>query len=114
MYELTKREKKIAREIIEKGLQIEYTNALNDADTLMQNWNNNNKETDNRASYHLLYKAIEKNDKHISRRYDGMKGSSYIYIIAAQLADKIISKDDLKEFREETQNAIIFLSRTEE
>jgi len=112
MYELTKREKKIAREIIEKGLQIEYTNALNDAETVIQNWKN--KETDNRAAYLLLYKAIEKNDKHIARRYDGMRGSSYIFIIAAQLADKIISKDDLKEFREETQNSIIFLSRTEE
>lgn len=37
MYELTKREKKIAREIIDKGLQIEYTNALNDAENVIQN-----------------------------------------------------------------------------
>jgi len=62
----------------------------------------------------LHYKTVKDHDKHIARRYDGMRGSSYIYIIAAQLADKIISKDDLKEFKEETQNAIIFLSRTEE
>lgn len=112
MYELTKREKKIAREIIDKGLQIEYTNALNDADNVIQNWKN--KITDNREAYHLHYKTVKDHDKHIARRYDGMRGSSYIYIIAAQLADKIISKNDLKEFREEIQNAIIFLSRTEE
>lgn len=111
MITLSKREKKVARDIIEKGLQIEYAKCLYDADTVLQNWKD--KGTDNSESYHLLYKTVKNNDKHIARRYDGMTGSSYIYIIAAQLADGIISIDDLKEFREETQNSIIILSRTE-
>ena len=104
MNTLSKREKKIAREIIEKGLQIEYAKCLNDADTVLQNWKN--KKTDNRETYHLLYQTVKDNDKHIARRYDGMTGSTYIDTIAAQLIDGIISIDDLMEFREETQKEI--------
>ncbi|MBK8983480.1 MAG: hypothetical protein IPM38_14475 [Ignavibacteria bacterium] len=109
MSTLSKREKRIAREIIEKGLQVEYAKALNDAYTVLQNWKN--KETDNRDAYHLLFKTVRDNDKHIARRYDGMRGSDYIDIIAAQLIDGIISEDDLKEFREETQIEITELCR---
>ncbi len=109
MITLSKREKKIAREIIEKGLQVEFAKALYDADTVLQNWKS--KETDNRTAYHKLYKTVKDNDKHIARRYDGMTGSRYIDTIAAQLADGIISNDDLKEFTEETQNEISKLFR---
>ena len=104
MNTLSKREKKIAREVIEKGLQKEFAKFLNDADMVLRNWKN--KETDNRAAYLLLYKTVSDNDKHIARRYDGMKGSMYIDTISAKLADGIISKEDLKEFSEETQNEI--------
>lgn len=109
MITLLKREKKIAREIIEKGLQIEFAKALIDADTVLQNWKN--KKTDNRETYHLLYQTVKNNDKHIARRYDGIKGSMYVDTIAAQFADGIISKDDLKEFSEETQKEITMICR---
>ena len=104
MITLSKREKKIAREIIEKGLQIEYAKCLNYAYSVLENWKN--KKTDNRETYHLLYQTVKNNDKHIARRYDGMRGSMYIDTILEQLADGLISNDDLKEFREETQNEI--------
>lgn len=109
MESLSKKEKKVAREIIEKGLQIEFEKCLNDAYDVLLNWKNKN--NGNREAYHLLYDTIQKNDKHIARRYDGMTGSSYVFIIAAQYRDGIISKDDLKEFSEKTQNSIILLSR---
>lgn len=109
MITLSKRDKKIAREIIEKGLQIEFAKSLYDADTVLQAWKN--KETDNRTAYHALYKTVKDNDKHIARRYDGMRGSDYIDTIAAQLIDGIISIDDLKEFSEETQKEIMLIYR---
>ena len=109
MITLSKREKKIAREIIEKGLQIEFAQCLSDADSVLQNWKD--KKTENRETYHLLYQTVKNNDKHIGRRYDGMRGSDYILVIAAQLADGIISKDDLKEFCEATQNSILTLAK---
>lgn len=104
MSTLSKREKKIAREVIEKGLQTEFAKALNDADTVLQNWKN--KETDNRAAYHLLFDTVKDNDKHIARRYDGITGSKYIDTISEKLIAGVISICDLKEFREETQNEI--------
>ncbi|MEO8151382.1 MAG: hypothetical protein ABI723_27370 [Bacteroidia bacterium] len=109
--ELSKKDKKTARELIEKGLQKEFANGLSEADAILRNWKNN--QTDNQAAYQLLYKMIIKFDKHIGRRYDGMTGSNYIFIVAAQLADEVVSKDDLKEFSPEVKAAILLLSRTE-
>ena len=47
--ELSKKNKKIARQIIEKGLQKDYALALLEADTVLHNWKN--KTLDNREAY---------------------------------------------------------------
>ena len=109
--ELSKKDKKAAREVIEKGLQKEFARGLNDADTILQGWKNN--QTDNRATYHRLYEMIVKFDKHIARRYNGMTGSRYLFIVAAQLADEVISLHELKDFSGEAQKAILLLSGKE-
>jgi hypothetical protein len=103
--ELSKKDKKTAREIIEVGLQKEFAKGLFDADTILTEWKN--KAIDNREAYHSLYKQITGFDKHIARRYDGMTGSKYLFIIAAQLRDGIISENDLKEFSPEVKQAVI-------
>jgi hypothetical protein len=103
--ELSKKDKKTAREIIEVGLQKEFAKGLFDADTILTDWKN--KAVDNRETYHSLYKQITCFDKHIARRYDDMKGSTYLFIIAAQLSDGIISENDLNEFSTEVKQAII-------
>ena len=110
MVTLSKREKKVARDIIEKGLMKEYGNALSDAFNVLEKWKGCKK--DNRESYHSLFRTVKKHDKHIARRYDYMIGSKYVFIIAGQFADGIISDDDLKEFREETRNFIRQLSES--
>ncbi len=102
--ELTKSEKRICREIIERGLQNEFIEGLSKADKILKDWENNKK--DNRDSYHALYKQITNFDKHIAKRYDCIRGSDYLFIIGAQLHDGIISEDDLKEFSEEKIAAI--------
>ncbi|MFZ4708063.1 MAG: hypothetical protein ACOYMF_18820 [Bacteroidales bacterium] len=102
--ELSKQDKKTAREIIEAGLQKEFAKGLFDADTILTKWKN--KSTDNSDAYHSLYRHITGFDKHIVRRYDNMKGSTYLFIIAAQLRDELISEDDLTEFSEEARQAI--------
>jgi len=91
--ELSKSDKKAAREIIEKGLQQEFAKGLFDADTILDGWKN--KRTNNRDTYHKLYKKIIDFDKHIARRYDRMTGSTYLFIIAGQLNDEVISENDL-------------------
>ncbi len=102
--ELSKQEKKVAREIIETGLQKEFAKGLFDADTILHQWKN--KSTDNRDAYHLLFKKITDFDKHIARRYDGMTGSKYLFVIAAQFQDGFISESDLKKRSERVKQAV--------
>ncbi len=108
--ELSKKDKKIARQIIEKGLEKEFANGLYAADSVLSDWKN--KSTGNRETYHLLYKTITDFDKHIARRYDGMSGSNYLFIIAAQLHDGVIDQKDLEELSEDARNAVIFISES--
>ncbi len=107
MLELSKKERKIARSIIETGIQREFQKGLNSIDSILLNWKDN--KTDNRESYHLVYKTLTDFDKHIASRYDGMTGSKYLFIIAAQLNDGIITEDDLMELSGETIQKIKFM-----
>jgi hypothetical protein len=102
--DLSKRDKKIARQIIEKGLQKEFADGLNSFDSILIDWKEQKK--DNRDSYHLLYKTVRDFDKQIARRYDDMTGSRYLLIIAGQLYDSVITENDIRELSEEAQNFI--------
>jgi hypothetical protein len=102
--ELTKKEKKLAREIIETGLQREFSKGLSDADKILNDWKN--KLINNRDAYHLMFNNITKFDKHIARRYDGMTGSKFLFIIIAQLADGTISEKELENFPNEIKQKI--------
>lgn len=106
--ELTKKERKIAREIIEIGLLKEFSNGLLEADKVLNDWKNNS--MNNRDAYHLLYQKIKHFDKHIARRYDGMTGSKYFYIIIAQLADGTISENELEKFPDAIKQKIKFFA----
>jgi hypothetical protein len=103
--ELTKSQKKTAREIIEKGLQKEFEKGLSDADKILTDWKNN--PTPNNAdSYHALFKSIHDFDKKIASRYDGMTGSSYLLVIIGQLRDGFITDKVLEGFPEELQQIL--------
>jgi len=106
--DLSKQDKKTAREIIEAGLQKEFAKGLFDADTILTEWKT--QKITNREAYHALYKQLTGFDKHIARRYDNMKGSTYLFIIAAQLSDGIISENDLNEFSPGVKQAIILIA----
>ena len=97
----------MARAIIDKGLQKEFAKGLFDADSVLHDWKNNVRDA--RDTYHLLYKTIKEFDKHIAARYDSMSGSKYIFTIAGQLLDGVISEADLKELSEKPRQAILKL-----
>lgn len=109
--ELSKKDKKVAREIIEKGLQQEFANGLNQFQTVLTNWNDY--KTDNRTTYHKLYDLVITFDRHIAQRYDKMSGSSYLFIIAGQLNDNIISETDLKELSNEAKRTVKIIAGIE-
>jgi hypothetical protein len=98
MYILTKSEKKVARQIIEKGLQKEFADSIISLQEIIAAWHL--KKTDNRETYHKLYQTIIEIDKHIANRYDNMSGSKYLRIILDQLIDGIITESDLQDFSE--------------
>lgn len=91
--ELSMKDKKAAREIIQKGLQIEFGQSLAQYTSILKEWESN--PENNQAVYHKLFKKIMKFDKHISQRYDRMTGSKYLLILAAQFFDGVITKEDL-------------------
>ncbi len=89
-HKLSKKDKRIIRDLIEKGLQKEYRQGLQQFEAILQKWKN--EQQDNRDAYHQLYKSVHTFDKHIAHRYDRMSGSQYLMILAAQMADELIGK----------------------
>ena len=110
--DLNKPQKRIARQIIETGLQREYEAGIIKLDKIISRWKN--KKIDNRDAYMKIYSSLTWHDKHIGRRYNKMTGSWYLYIIAAQLADEVITVDELNDFPEDIREKIFLLSGMDE
>jgi uncharacterized FlaG/YvyC family protein len=110
-FELSKKDKKIAREIIEKGKKNEFESGMQQFEEIIKRGKDQNLSA--QECYYELFNAVKSYDKKIALRYDRMSGSNYLYIIAGQLFDKFISKEDLSAFTEEIQNKIIWLSEYE-
>lgn len=104
-YELSKREKKIARACIDKGLDAEFKEGLELCSAVIQKWRDGQVAT-NKAAYHELFETLRKKDKAIARRYDGLTGSRWLVTVAAQLHDGYITKEDIMDFSEETKFAL--------
>jgi hypothetical protein len=97
--ELSKRDKKTARIIIEKGLMKEFAKGLNKADKILNDWKQG--KGDDRDSYHALFKHITNFDKGIARRYDGMRNYDLMFIVIQQLDENLIDKEEILAFSEE-------------
>ncbi len=106
MIELSKPDRRAAREIIEKGLQQEFARGLDQSYRILEDWKAGNK--DNREAYQALYGHIRDYDKHIARRYDNMKGSTYLIIIAGQIIDEVVDESELQKL---SPDAIEFVQR---
>jgi hypothetical protein len=109
MPELSKKDKKVARAIIEAGLQREFANGLNSFLTMLQEWKKS--KSGNREAYYKLYGEVEDFDKHIARRYDRAAGSKYLLIILQQLRDGIITESDLNGFSPDVKEYLVQVYR---
>jgi len=101
-YELPKKDKKLARELIDKGLLIELAQGLKNLDTILQEWKTENSEI--KETYYKIFTAIKDFDKHIARRYDGIGGSRYLETIIAQLVDDLYDISEIDGFSPEVKN----------
>ena len=100
-YDLPKKDKKIARQLMDKGLLVEFTQGLKSFDAILQEWKAGNLEI--KEAYYKIFSAVTDFDKHIARRYDGIGGSRYLETVIAQLADDLYDISEIDDFSPEVK-----------
>lgn len=106
MHELSKAEKKVARAAIDKGLNAEFKEGLENFEAIITAWRKG-KFTSNKEAYHKLFKAVEDKDSAISSRYDGLTGGRYLTTVMSIFMNGYIDEKDIEGFREETKEIIM-------
>lgn len=105
MDELSKPEKKIARAAIDKALDAEFREGLENFEAILKDWRAGKFET-NKEAYHKIFKAVDDKDGAISRRYDGLTGGNYLITVASVYKEGYIAEEDIAGFRDETRDVI--------
>lgn len=108
--DFTKSENKICRAIFEVALQREFARGMSDFAAILSKWQAE-KPIDNRESYYSIFTAVKDFDKHIARRYDGMRNSDFYFILIGMLVDKVITEDDLNGFSDERKAALLTVAK---
>jgi hypothetical protein len=103
--DLSKVDKKAARAAIDKGLEAEFREGLENFEAILKDWRAG-KFGANKEAYHKLYLAVDGKDTAISRRYDGLTGGRYLSTVAGIYRDGYIVEEDIAGFREETRETI--------
>lgn len=109
--DLSKSDKKVCRDLIEKGLQREFTRGLQEAESILCNWKSRNKDV--KETYYSLYKMITNFDKQIGRRFDDITGSRYVFSVAMLVNDKIITPEECLPFSEDVRDYILRVAAME-
>lgn len=107
--ELSKADKKNARILIDKGIERDLEKILNKSEALLAKWRAGDAATGD--LYRELYKHIVASDKQIARNYDGISGSKYLFVLAIQLREGLISEDDLEPFSDQVRQALHLLTQ---
>ena len=105
MIALTKSQKKIARELIDLGLQRECQAFKNEVEQFVNSleWETGN----SKELYHKLYNKTTIFDKHIGKRYDYLTGSHYFTTVLQLIYDEILTQEDIAHFDIEVQNELL-------
>ena len=106
--DLSKSQKKLARQVIEKGLEKEYRNGILKVENVISEWKKDSIK--NKDTYLKMYEMLIGHDKYIGRKYGELKGSDYLFIIAKQLGDGIIAVEDVMDFDDDVKQKLSFLS----
>jgi len=106
--DLSKPDKKIIRELIDKGVMREFEQGILKLDRIIDKWKD--KKLDNREAYHALYKQINIVNDHIAFRYDGLTGSRYVNTVVMQLVNDVLTENDLEGLTPEVRENLIATS----
>ena len=101
----SKRDKKLLRDIIEKGLRKEFKSGIEQMESIILLWRQ--RQIDDSDIYRQLNETMHEHDKYISRKYDQMNSTTYAQIVASQLADQLIEESDLDDLSEDMKLQII-------
>lgn len=104
--DFSKADNKVARKLFEVALQRELKKEMQVFSEILDQWQNQQPE-DNRDDYYKIFTAVTDFDKHIARRYDGMRNSWFFDTIIAMLLDKTITHANLEGFSEEAKSEIL-------
>lgn len=104
--ELSKTERKIARELISKGIKEDFKRGLLSFDAILQRWKEEG--SDNRECFATLYGEIRDFNKMIVRRYDGNSNSDIIDVLVMQLLHDLYNASELDVFKPEVKDYIQF------
>ncbi|WP_025141612.1 hypothetical protein [Pedobacter jeongneungensis] len=104
--DFSKADNKVARKLFEVALQRELIKGMYEFAEVLDQWKTQQPE-DNRDDYYKIFTAVKDFDKHIARRYDGLKNSWFFDTVIALLIDKIITTADLEGFSEEAKSEIL-------
>ena len=110
MIELAKSQKKIARELIDLGLQLEcklFTDKITKF-TNSSEWKIGNPH----ENYIKLYQKVVSFDKHIAKRYNNVTGSHYFMTVWGLFYDDVLTTEDISRFDIEVQNELLRLKST--
>jgi hypothetical protein len=105
LYELTKSEKKVAQAAIAKGTENAFKEAMENFEAIVKEWQQG-KFTSHKEAYHKLYRAVDRKDSAIGRRYDGVTGGRYLQTVVGILQDGHITEADIEGFSEQTKEMI--------
>lgn len=103
--ELTKKERKIARELIDKGIAEDFKRELLELDAILQKWKQEGGH--NGDCFYILYSNAREFNKWVGLRYGKISGRQYIDFLIYQLLDGLYDSAELDEFRPEIKEHIL-------
>ncbi|MDQ0636817.1 hypothetical protein QF042_000382 [Pedobacter sp. W3I1] len=104
--DFSKADNKVARKLFEVALQRELKKEMQAFSKILDQWKTQQPE-DNREDYYKIFTAIKDFDKHIARRYDGLRNSWFFDTIIGMLLDQTLTQSDLEDFSEEAKSEIL-------
>lgn len=105
MIELTKSQKRKVRELIQKALLQDYSDAIISIRKLSDSYIEG--KSDPKDHYHKLYSTLTSKDEEIARRYDDLTGSRYLPTLIMLLREGVLSTEDLQELDDDLRKQLL-------
>lgn len=104
MHDLSKKDKKICRELMSQAIEKEFEAGLKESEAIILEWKTN--IFSGRLAFHKLRDHVNDFRKHLARRYDDLSGSDYLPVVAAIFGDGYLTIDDMKNLSDDAKNQI--------